>query len=213
MRCALTRLGPIMLAALAALGGSRTAIAGPAVVVDGTSQPPIDPVWRVDIVARGVASVATTTVTGGAPGAMRSGLAPALALRVEHRFGPLDIGGTLAAAIPAWAGQLDAAVSVDHAHAVTRRWSLVVGGDAGASVYYYDAGVGDSAPADVLRYWGPFARVRAQLQAMWTQPNGRAIGVVTGPTLAVTWAHAFIGEDTYGARLEPGLELGLTMRL
>jgi len=189
-------------------GLATTAHAGPAAEVEGTTIVPIDPQWRLDLAARGVGSIAT-----GDTGSLRSGLAPALAIRAEHRLGPLEVGGSLAFAVPAWAGQLDAALSADYTHPLGASWAAGVGLDAGISVYYFDAGLGDNAPMDAVKYWGPFARVRAQAQYLWPQPNGRAVGLVFGPTLAATWAHAWFGERTDGARLEPGFELGLTLRL
>jgi hypothetical protein len=190
---------------------SGFAAAGPAAVVDGAEPEPVAPVWRLDVLARGVGSIATGTRSDA--GSDRTGLAPAVAVRLEHRAGSLELGGSLAASIPAWAGQLDAALSLDYERALAPGWSLAVGGDGGVSVYYFDAGLGDAVPMDALRYWGPFARVRLQLHALSTRPNGRAIGLVFGPTLGVTWAHALVGDATYGARLEPGFELGLTTRL
>jgi hypothetical protein len=189
-------------------GLATTAHAGPAVVVEGEAVPPVDPQWRLDLAARGVGSIAT-----GDTGSLRSGLAPALAIRAEHRLGPLEVGGSIAVAVPAWAGQLDAALSADYVRAIGSSWAAGIGVDAGASVFYFDAGLGDDTPMDAVKYWGPFARVRAQLHYLWPQPNGRAVGLVVGPTLAATWAHAWFGERTDGARLEPGFELGLTLRL
>ncbi|MEO8549876.1 MAG: hypothetical protein ABI678_07875 [Kofleriaceae bacterium] len=167
-----------------------------------------DPRWRLDLAVRGVGSIAT-----GDSGSLRSGLAPALAIRAEWMVGAFAIGGSIAVAAPAWAGQLDAAIAADDAVAHGAQWAAAVGVDGGASVFYFDAGLGDSHPMDPVKYWGPFARVRAQLHYLWPQPNGRELGLVLGPLVAATWAHPWFGERTDGARLEPGFELGLTLRL
>jgi hypothetical protein len=88
--------------------------------------------------------------------------------------------------------------------------SLGLGADYGASYYFFDSGT--------LEYWGPIVRARAELRVMWKCPNeacpdghDTAFGVVVGASTALTNAHYDGGG--IGLRLEPGVEVGLALRL
>ena len=187
-----------------------------------------DPNWRLDLSARGVGSVEldrTATMT-------RDGLVPAMTVRAERRAGTLQIGGTFSAGFPAWYGKTDAALSLDYEvpladrtctilpnddigaqHCSGARWAIAAGVDAGVGLLYFDAPPETSSNGDALIYWGPLARVRLQLHVLDVLPSSRAVGLVVGANAAVTSARYMSPGSGSGIRLEPELELGLTLRL
>jgi len=184
----------------------------PALVVWIGSIAHADPRWRLDLSARGVGSVeldSTSTMS-------RDGLVPSVAVRAERRVGELSIGGTLGAGAPAWYGKTDAALSIDHEHVLATgdaRWSIDVGLDAGVGLLFFDAPPETPSTGNALIYWGPFARTRVQLHVLDVLPNTRAVGLVIGANAGITSARYMSPGSGAGLRLEPELEVGLTMRL
>jgi hypothetical protein len=186
-----------------------------------------DPGWRIDLSARGVASVELGDSTQ-----MRDAIVPAVGARFEHRAGPVYLGGAFTAGMPAWYGKTEAALSIDHEHVLAKptcelvandfigeqqchgaRWSIDVGADAGVGLLYFDAPPETSSTGDSLIYWGPLGRVRLQLHVLDMLASSRAVGVVIGANVAITSARYMSPGSGTGVRLEPELELGLTMRL
>ncbi len=169
-----------------------------------------EPSWRVDLTARGIGSVELDS------GAMqpRDGLVPALGVRAMRRVGAVQLGGTIGGGFPAYYGKSDAALSIDYMHAIRgERVQLATGFDAGVGLLYFDAPPETPAGSNALIYWGPLARARVQLHVLDVLPNGRAIGLVAGANVAITSARYMSPGDGTGLRLEPELEIGLTMRL
>ena len=186
------------------------------------------PTWRLDLSARGIGSVeldSSATMT-------RGGLVPAMSVRAERRAGPLHIGGTLGAGFPAWYGKTDAALSLDYEAALAdrtctmipnddigeqrctgARWLIDAGVDAGIGLLYFDAPPETPSSGNALVYWGPLARARVQLHVLDVLPSTRAVGLVVGANAAVTSARYMSPGSGTGLRLEPELEVGLTMRL
>jgi hypothetical protein len=171
-----------------------------------------DPTWRLDLSARGIASVEldnSATMT-------RDGVVPAMSARVERRIGNLYVGGTFGGGMPAWYGKAEALGSIDCEHVLSdgdARWAFDAGMDAGVGLLYFDAPPETSPTDNALLYWGPLARARLQLHVMQVMPNARAVGLVVGASTAVTSARYMSPGSGTGLRLEPELELGLTMRL
>lgn len=163
------------------------------------------------------------------PPTEQPGVVPAVSCRLEHRFGPVWLGGTFEGGVPSWYGDVLGAVSAEVEHRVrpaacvdetcAPSIALAAGVDAGVTAYFFAANtlseLGDTAG---LQYWGPIGRARGELRVMWECPNegcpegfGTAVGVVVGASAALTSAH-YLGGGV-GARVEPGLEVGLVLRL
>lgn len=187
-----------------------------------------DPGWRIDVSARGIASVEL----GDSSTPMRDVVVPTVGARIERRVGSLYIGGSFGAGLPAWYGKTEATLSIDHEHVVSKptcelvpndfigeqqchgaRWSIDVGADAGIGLLYFKAPPETPAMSDALIYWGPLARARLQLHVMDLLAGSRAVGVVAGANLAITSARYMSPDVGTSLRLEPELELGITMRL
>jgi hypothetical protein len=187
-----------------------------------------DPGWRIDVSARGVASV---ELDSGAM-QMREAVVPAFGARFEHRVGAFYLGGGFTAGFPGWYGRTEAALSVDHERVLAKptcevvsndwigeqhchgaRWSLAIGADAGVGLLYFDAPPETPAISDAVIYWGPLARARVQLHVLDLVAGARAVGLVLGVNLAVTSARYMSPSAGNGIRLEPEIELGVTMRL
>lgn len=169
-----------------------------------------EPTWRLDLSARGVASIELES------GAMqpRAGLVPALGIRALRRIGSVQLGGTIGGGFPAYYGKADAALSIDYVVALGgERLQLATGLDAGVGLLYAGAPPETSASSNALIYWGPLARARVQLHVLDILPNGRAVGLVAGVNAAITSAHYMSTADDTGLRLEPEVEVGITMRL
>lgn len=186
--------------------------------------------WRLDVSARGIGSVEL------APSAehMREGLVPALSVRALRRLGALQLGGTLGAGFPAWYGKAEASISLDLERVLASprcelvresaddlgrqecsgaRWSLVSGFDTGVGLFYFDAPPETSPSSNALIYWGPLVRARLQLHVVDVLANARGVGLVVGANAGVTSARYTSTASGAGVRLEPELELGLTLRL
>jgi hypothetical protein len=167
-----------------------------------------DPSWRIDLSARGISSVELASASNP-----RDGLVPAFGARALRRVGPVHVGGSIGAGFPAWYAKADAAVSIDHETVRRARWALTTGLDAGVGLFYFDAPPETPPSSDALIYWGPLVRARVQLHVLTMLPSSRAIGVVVGANAAVTAARYTGTASDSGVRLEPELEVGLTMRL
>ena len=167
-----------------------------------------DPSWRIDLSARGIGSVEL-----GDANHPRDGVVPAFGVRALRRVGPVHVGGSIGGGLPAWYGKADAALSIDHETVRGRRWALTTGLDAGVGLFYFDAPPETPPSSDALIYWGPLVRARLQLHVLTMLPSSRAIGVVVGANAAVTSARYMSPASGTGVRLEPELEVGLTMRL
>jgi hypothetical protein len=186
------------------------------------------PGWRIDLSARGVGSVELDS--GSAQ--MREAIVPAVGARIERRVGPIYLGGAFSAGFPAWYGKTEAALSIDHELVLAdprcevvpgdfigeqrchgARWSIDAGVDAGVGLLYFDAPPETAAASDALIYWGPAARGRLQLHVLDVFPRSRAVGLVVGANVAITSARYMSPGSGTGVRLEPELELGVTMRL
>jgi len=188
----------------------------------GLASPAIAEGWRLDLGVRGAGTVELATASPD-----RVGVVPSVGVRVEHRLGPVFVGGAIAAGFPAYFGQHEAAASVDREHVLRSptcdrvaaigdcpaRISIDAGIDAGMAMLFYDAPPELPAASDGLLYWGPFARARIQLRATWATPNDRAVGIVVGLGLAASRAHYMSTDGGTGVRAEPSIELGLDVRL
>jgi hypothetical protein len=195
-----------------------------------------EPRWRLDLSARGIASfeLGNTQMTDVTT---RDGFVPAVGARFERRIGRGDadeprrvgwlVGGAMSAGFPAYYGKTEAVLSIDRELVViaddsrTRndgsaggtRWLVAAGVDAGVGLLYFDAPPETPSMDDALVYWGPLARARLQLHVLDVLPNTRAVGLVVGANAAITSARYMSPSSGTGLRLEPELELGITMRL
>lgn len=194
-----------MKAALVALAAAAT----PASADDST--------WRLDLGVRGAGSVELDS----APSMDRGGVVPTVSIRAQRRFGSVLVGGYLGAGMPAWYGQHELSGSIDFERVLrapdeetdTARLSLTAGLDAGVAMLFYDAPPELSASSDALMYWGPLARARLQLHALWPTPIGKLVGVVVGVGVAASRSHYISTASGTGVRLEPGVEVALEVRL
>jgi len=180
--------------------------------------------WLVDLSMRGAGSV---ELEADAP-MNRRAVVPSMAVRLERRLGPLHVGGVIGAGLPAYYGQHELALAADVERVVRDRrcgaWSdddpctaarvvLAAGIDLGLGLLFYDAPPETASGSDAVLYWGPLGRARAQLRVLWPTPNGKELGVVVGVDLSVSSSHYMSTATGTGTRLEPGLELGLELRL
>ena len=218
----------------------RPTLAGVLVVV-GIASPRAagaEPRWRLDLSARGIASfelgnTRMTDVTSTEDLARaRDGLVPAVGVRFERRIGRDEgadhggwlVGGAMSAGVPAYYGKTEAVLSVDREVVIAdgskrpggdggTRWLVAAGVDAGVGLLYFDAPPETPAHDDALIYWGPLARARVQLHVLDVLLTTRAVGLVVGANAAVTSARYMSPSAGTGLRLEPELEVGITMRL
>jgi hypothetical protein len=174
------------------------------------------PAWSLDASLAGTGSFEVDPH----PPHDQPGVVPAMLFRVQRRVGSVFVGGTFTGGIPAWYGEVGLALSADVERvmrpavcadgACVPSVALGAGADVGASYYFYDS--------ESLEYWGPLARMRGELRVMWECPNeacpeghNTAFGLVVGASAAVTSAH-YVGGGVQ-ARIEPGIEIGLALRL
>ena len=171
-----------------------------------------EPRWRLDLSARGIASVELDDSASQT----REGIVPAFGVRALRRVGAFELGGMISAGVPAYYGKTEAALSLDHEEVISdgsTRVTFATGVDAGVGLLYFDAPPETPAMSDALIYWGPLARARLQLHVLDVLPNRRAVGLVVGANAAITSARYMSPSSGAGLRLEPELEVGLTMRL
>lgn len=190
----------------------RTPAAIALVFVSAVPVAAAEPRWRLDLSARGIASVELDDSAAQT----RDGVVPAFGVRALRRIGAFEVGGMFSAGIPAYYGKTEAALSLDHEEVISdhgTRVSFATGVDAGVGLLYFDAPPETPAMSDALIYWGPVARARFQLHVLDVLPNRRAVGLVVGANAAVTSARYMSPASGTGMRLEPELEVGLTMRL
>lgn len=64
-----------------------------------------------------------------------------------------------------------------------------------------------------LLYWGPIARARAQLRWLWETPTRKSFGIVVGAGIAGSRAQYMTTSTNTGVRIEPSIDVGLSLRL
>ena len=94
-----------------------------------------DPGWRIDVSARGIASVEL----GDSSTQMRDVIVPTVGARIERRVGSVYVGGAFGAGLPAWYGKTEATLSIDHERVFAKPTCEVVSNDFIAQLVLLDS--------------------------------------------------------------------------
>lgn len=182
-----------------------------AIISIAEAEPP--PPWRIDAGLRGTSTLAV----GDEPNA-REGIVPSVTVRVARRLRSAPsthLGVAVAAGAPAYYGRHELAVMVDRELVLGEvpRVSLSLGVDAGVGMTFADAPPELPATSDALLYWGGFVRALAALRIEWETPNGKLVGVAIGGGAGASEARYLTTATGRGLRVEPILDVALTLRL
>ncbi len=178
--------------------------------------------WTVDVGVRGAGSIAV-----GDDPMQRSGAVPSMTIRAQRSLGAAFIGANLAAGFRVYVGQHEASLSVGVAHELRSgrcvrvdfardvdadpecdaSIELLGGIDAGVGILHYDAPPELSSSSNAVLYWGPLARARVALRAMWPMPTGKQLGFTIGAGVATVSARYTSTATGTGVRLEPELDI------